>query len=205
MSSLSPKNQFVKFLVELGPLVVFFLSNAYGYKLTHHYPVLSQFGGSVFIATISLVLTTGISLGISWFWLREINIIPLLSGVGVLVFGALTIWFRDERFIKIKPTVFYLLLSSILFVGLAYGKSFLNIFLSQIICLDPDGWRKLTIRWAFFFLFLSLLNEMVWRNFSTQTWALFKMAGTFPITIIFSLAQMGLIKRHKPLAKDEND
>ncbi|MGZ9594581.1 MAG: inner membrane-spanning protein YciB, partial [Candidatus Liberibacter asiaticus] len=143
-----------------------------------------------------------VSLGMFWFFFREFRVIPVVSGVCVLVFGSLTVWLRDESLIKMKPTFFYFVFSVVLFVGYLSGKSFVRFFLSQVICLDSIGWRKLTLRWAFFFLFLSFCNEIVWRNFSTETWIFFKAIGIFPIFLIFGIVQMNLINKHTILPEE---
>jgi intracellular septation protein len=114
----------------------------------------------------------------------------------VLVFGTLTLWLKDETFIKMKPTIVNTLFGSILLGGLYFGKSLLGYVFDSAFKLDAQGWRKLTLRWGLFFLFLAVLNEIVWRNFSTDFWVAFKVWGTLPITLAFTMSQMPLIMRH---------
>ncbi|MBL0848643.1 MAG: septation protein A [Candidatus Liberibacter ctenarytainae] len=196
MSASKSNNGFIGSLLEFGPLILFWLCSAYGDRVLLRCPALSQFGGVFVISTAVFVVATAISLGLSWFLLRKIQALPLISGVFVLVFGGLTVWFNDETFIKIKPTIFYFLSFCILFIGNLFGKNFLSLLLSHIIQLDSVGWRKLTMRWAFLFLFLAILNELIWRNCSTETWMLFKVVGTFLICMVFIMAQYRLIDKH---------
>ena len=121
---------------------------------------------------------------------------PVLSGAIVLVFGALTLWLHDETFIKLKPTIINTMFGVILLGGLAFGKSFLGYVFDSAFRLDAEGWRKLTFRWGLFFLFMALLNEFMWRNFSTDTWVAFKVWGNMPLSILFMAAQMPLMMRH---------
>ncbi|MFO7308784.1 MAG: septation protein A, partial [Pseudomonadota bacterium] len=127
---------------------------------------------------------------------------PLVSGIVVLVFGTLTLVLHDELFIKLKPTIVNTLFGVVLLGGLAFGKSLLGFVLDSVFELDAEGWRKLTLRWGLFFLFLAVLNEVVWRTQSTDFWVSFKVFGVMPITLAFALAQTPLIMRHSP-EKDE--
>ena len=122
---------------------------------------------------------------------------PLITGVFVLVFGGLTLWLQDDHFIKIKPTIVNGLFAAILFGGLLSGRLFLKIVFGDVMHLSEEGWRVLTLRWALFFVFLAFLNELVWRSFSTDTWVTFKVFGIMPITFVFALAQIGLLKKHE--------
>lgn len=171
----------VKLVTEIGPLVVFFFSNA-------------KFG--IFAATGAFMVATVIALTVSYVINRKIATLPLVTGVFVMVFGGLTIWLNDELFIKLKPTIVNTLFACILLGGLAAGKSLLQLVLDSVFELTDEGWRKLTFRWAVFFLFLAMLNEIVWRNFSTDAWVNFKVFGIMPITMIFALSQMRLLQRH---------
>jgi intracellular septation protein len=117
-----------------------------------------------------------------------------------LVFGGLTLWLQDEQFIKIKPTLVNALFAGALFTGLLAGRSLLKIVFGEVFRLTDEGWRKLTFRWACFFTFLAVLNEVVWRSFSTDVWVSFKVFGIMPLTMIFAIAQMGLLKQHEPRA-----
>jgi intracellular septation protein len=121
---------------------------------------------------------------------------PFISGLVVLVFGSLSIYLQDETFIKMKPTIINALFGVALLGGLMFGKSLLGYVFNAAFQLDEEGWRKLTVRWGIFFLFLAVLNEVVWRNFSDDFWVAFKVWGTMPITILFTLSQMPLIMKH---------
>jgi intracellular septation protein len=189
-------NPLLKMALELGPLVVFFFANARGEWLAARFPVLTDFGGPIFIATGLFMIATAIALSASWLLTRSLPIMPLISGVVVFIFGALTLYLQNDTFIKVKPTIVNALFGTILLGGLLFGKSLLGYVFHAAFKLDDAGWRKLTIRWGLFFLFLAVLNEVVWRNFSTDFWVAFKVWGTMPITILFTLAQMPLIMKH---------
>ena len=121
---------------------------------------------------------------------------PLVSGVVVMVFGGLTLWLHDDLFIKMKPTIVNTLFGAVLLGGLLFGRSLLGYVFDSAFQLDAEGWRKLTFRWGVFFLFLAVLNEVVWRNFSLDTWVAFKVWGNMPLTLVFTFSQMPLIMRH---------
>ena len=176
------RKQLIKLLVELGPLVVFFVGN-------------SRFG--IFAGTGAFMVATLVALAVSRALLGRIPTMPLVSGFFVLVFGGLTLWLQDDQFIKLKPTIVNALFAGILFTGLATGRSLLKIVFGDVFKLTEDGWRQLTIRWGLFFVFLAILNEVIWRSFSTDFWVSFKVFGTMPITMAFALAQVGLLKRHE--------
>jgi len=189
-------NPALKLVLELGPLMVFFFANTRGEWLAQKFPVLADFGGPIFIATGLFMAATVIALAVSWALVRSLPIMPLVSGVVVLVFGALTLYLQDDVFIKMKPTIVNTLFGVVLLGGLAFGKSLLGYVFDSAFRLDAEGWRKLTLRWGLFFLFLAVLNEVVWRNFSTDFWVAFKVWATIPITILFTASQMPLIMRH---------
>ena len=189
-------NPLLKLALELGPLMVFFFANSRGEWLVERFPALADLGGPLFVATALFMAATAVALTVSWVLTRTLPIMPLVSGVIVFVFGGLTLWLQDETFIKMKPTIINTLFGVVLLGGLAFGKSLLGYVFDAAFKLDAEGWRKLTLRWGLFFLFLAVLNEVVWRFFSTDFWVAFKVWGTMPITIAFTLAQMGLIQRH---------
>ncbi|WP_284777320.1 septation protein A [Agrobacterium sp. lyk4-40-TYG-31] len=195
----------LKFVLELGPLLVFFFANSRGEWLAQKLPVLTEFGGPIFIATGLFMIATILALTVSWILTRTLPMMPLISGIVVLVFGALTLYLQNDTFIKMKPTIVNTLFGVILLGGLLFGQSLLGYVFNSAFKLNEEGWRKLTFRWGFFFLFLAVLNEVVWRGFSTDTWVAFKVWGTMPITVIFTMAQMPLIMRHsiEPLTKDK--
>ncbi len=179
----------VKIVVEIGPLALFFFANA-------------KFG--IFAATATFMVATVISLAVSYALTRHIATLPLVTGVFVLVFGGLTVWLNDELFIKLKPTIVNTLFGVILVGGLLMGRSLLRIVFDSVFRLDAEGWRQLTWRWAIFFFVLAALNEIVWRNFSTDTWVSFKVFGIMPLTMVFALSQMPLLQRHA-LPEEDGD
>lgn len=189
-------NPLLKFALELGPLLVFFFANARGEWLAGRFPALAELGGPLFVATGLFMAATAISLIVSWTLTRTLPIMPLVSGVVVFVFGGLTLWLQDATFIKMKPTIVNTLFGVILLGGLLFGKSLLGYVFDSAFKLDAEGWRKLTLRWGVFFLALAVLNEVVWRNFSEDTWVAFKVWGVMPITLVFTMLQMPLIMRH---------
>ena len=186
----------LKLALELGPLIVFFFANARGAWLAERFPTLQSLGEPIFIATGLFMAATALSLAVSYLMFRTVPIMPLVSGVIVFVFGALTLWLQNDTFIKMKPTIVNGLFAAILLGGLLFGKTLLGYVFGSAFKLDEEGWRKLTLRWGLFFVFLATLNEVVWRNFSTDFWVAFKVWGTMPITLVFTFAQMPLIMRH---------
>jgi len=196
-------NPLLKLVLELGPLMVFFFANSRGAWLAETFPALAAFGGPIFVATGLFMIATATSLIVSWILTRTLPIMPLVSGIVVFVFGALTLWLQNETFIKMKPTIVNGLFASILLGGLLFGKALLGYVFDSAFKLDAEGWRKLTLRWGLFFIFLAVLNEVIWRSFSTDFWVAFKVWGTMPITILFTMSQMPLIMKHTVEEKAE--
>jgi intracellular septation protein len=174
--------RFLKLALEVGPLAVFFITNG-------------RFG--IFYATASFMAATLISLVTSRIFLKRIPVLALVTGVFVMIFGFLTIYLHDDTFIKIKPTVVNTLFAFILAAGLYFRRPVLKLALGEILQMREEGWRVLTLRWIGFFLFLAVLNEVVWRNFSTDTWVSFKSFGLMPLTFFFMMFQITLIMRHQ--------
>ncbi|WP_416064894.1 septation protein A [Rhizobium sp. ZK1] len=195
----------LKLALELGPLMVFFFANLRGEWLVARFPALAELGGPLFVATGLFMTATVISLVVSKVVLGHLPIMPFISGIVVLAFGALGIYLQNEIFIKMKTTIINALFGGILLGGLLFGKSLLGYVFNAAFQLDAEGWRKLTIRWSIFFLFLAVLNEVVWRNFSDNFWVAFKVWGTMPITIIFTMAQMPLILKHSIQTEAEGE
>ncbi|MEM8663408.1 MAG: septation protein A [Pseudomonadota bacterium] len=191
----------LKLVLELGPLVTFFLVNsqAESWGLGAFGPLQEVAADQVAImaATATFMVATIISLTISLAMFRRLPVMPLVSGVIVILFGGLTLYLQDELFIKLKPTIVNSLFAATLLIGLfVFKKPLLGLVFDSVIQLDEEGWRKLTLRWGLFFVFLAVLNEVVWRTFSTDFWVSFKVFGTMPITIVFALAQLPLMQRH---------
>ncbi|CAN1723531.1 Inner membrane-spanning protein YciB [Hyphomicrobium sp. 1Nfss2.1] len=174
--------QLLKLAVEVGPLVVFFVVNA---------------RAGIFWGTGVFMVATIAALIASRFMFGRVPVMPLISGACVIVFGGLTLWLQDDHFIKLKPTIVNALFAAALFGGLLAGHSLLKVVFGEVFRLNEDGWRKLTLRWAFFFAFLAILNEVVWRTVSTDTWVSFKVFAIMPLTMIFALSQIGLLRAHE--------
>jgi intracellular septation protein len=175
-------NPLLKLALELGPLGIFFLAN--------------QRAG-IFTATGIFIAATLVSLAIHYALVRKLPIMPLVSGVVVVVFGGLTLFLQDELFIKLKPTIVNTLFGLTLLGGLYFRKPLLAIVMDSMFNLTDEGWRKLTFRWAIFFFVLAALNEIVWRTQTTDFWVSFKVFGIMPLTIAFALAQTPLLMRYE--------
>jgi len=170
-----------KLATELGPLIVFFVANA-------------KF--NLFVATGAFMVAIVAAMIASYVVVRHVPMMAIVTAVIVLVFGTLTLVLHDETFIKVKPTIIYGLFAAILGGGLLFGRSFIAILFNQMFNLTPKGWRILTMRWALFFLGMAVLNEVIWRTQSTDFWVAFKLFGAVPITMVFAITQMPLIKRY---------
>jgi intracellular septation protein len=175
-------NPLLKLVLEIGPLMVFFIVNL---------------RANLFVATAVFMVVTFLALGASWLLTRHLPTMPLVTGVVVLVFGGLTLALHNETFIKIKPTIVDSLFGIVLLGGLVFGKALLAVVLDVAFQLTEEGWKKLTLRWGIFFFVLAAMNEVVWRNFSTDTWVAFKVWGVFPITFLFAMAQVRLLQRYE--------
>ncbi|MEQ1924337.1 MAG: septation protein A, partial [Pyrinomonadaceae bacterium] len=147
--------------------------------------------------TAVLMGATLLSLLASRVLLGHVAAMPIVTAVLVCVFGGLTVWLQDPQFIKMKPTILYLLFSAVLLGGLLAGKILLKKVFGEAFQITDEGWKQLTVRWAVFFVFLAITNEIVWRTFSEQTWVNFKVFGFLPLTLVFAIAQMRLIKRNE--------
>jgi len=179
---------FIKLAIEIGPLILFFLTNA---------------KAGIFVATQVFMVAIIISLSLSYYLDRRIAIMPLVTGVVVLVFGGLTIYLENDLFIKLKPTIVNSLFAVVLLGGLAFGKSFLSTLFNEVFQLQPEGWRILTLRWGLFFILLAIINEIVWRNFSTDFWVSFKVFGIMPLTMVFALSQFRVLNKYQ-ITPDED-
>jgi intracellular septation protein len=170
-----------KLATELGPLLVFFFVNA-------------KF--NLFAATGAFMVAIVAALIASYVVTRHVPLMALVTCVIVLVFGTLTLVLHDETFIKIKPTIIYILFGAILLGGQMMGKPLLAMVFDQVFHLNSEGWRKLTVRWAVFFFALAVLNEIVWRTQTTDAWVAFKVFGFMPLTFIFAAAQYPLLQKY---------
>src|ERR1700691_1861317 len=174
-------NPIVKIALDLGPLVLFFFAN-------------SLFG--IFTATATFMFAVLAALAASYVLTRRLPIMPVVTAIIVLIFGGLTLFLHNDTFIKIKPTIIYALFGAVLLGGLAFGKPLLGVVFDSLFHLTAEGWRKLTVRWALFFLVLAVLNEIVWRNTSTNIWVDFKVFGVMPLTLVFGALQYPLLQKY---------
>jgi intracellular septation protein len=181
MTSKPQLNPALKLVLDLGPLLIFFAAN-------------SRFG--IFAATGAFMAAIVIALAVAYALTRHLPIMPLVTAVVVVVFGTLTLVLHDELFIKVKPTIIYVLFGGVLLLGLAFGKSLLGLVFDSVFHLTEEGWRKLTLRWALFFLALALVNEIVWRTQTTDIWVSFKVFGVVPLTFLFAALQYPLLTRY---------
>jgi intracellular septation protein len=143
-----------------------------------------------------------IALAVAYVMTRRVEVMPLVTAVIVLVFGGLTLVLHDELFIKLKPTIIYVLFGGTLLAGLAMDKPFLSILFDQMFHLTEEGWRKLTWRWVLFFFALAIANEIVWRTQTTDFWVSFKLFGVVPLTFLFGALQMPLINKYSVERKE---
>jgi intracellular septation protein len=199
--------QLIKLLLDLGPLVIFFtvwsMSGGENGLLDPYLPdALSGNKNAFFPATAALMVATLISLSASFAIFKKLPTMPLVTAVLVMVFGGLTLYMADETFLKMKPTFIYLLFAVVLGIGMLLNRPFLKIMFDEAFSLTPEGWRVLTWRWTLFFVFLAVLNEAVWRNFSTDMWIKVKVFGFISLTMIFAVAQVGIIQK---FSEDEED
>ncbi|HEY6257775.1 MAG TPA: septation protein A [Xanthobacteraceae bacterium] len=181
MTSKPKLNPALKLVLDLGPLLVFFAAN-------------SRFG--IFTATAVFMAAILVALGIAYALTRHLPLMPVVTAVVVVVFGTLTLVLHDELFIKVKPTIIYVLFGGALLAGLAAGKSLLGLVFDSVFHLTEEGWRKLTLRWALFFLALAVANEIVWRTQTTDVWVSFKVFGVVPLTFIFAALQYPLLTKY---------
>jgi intracellular septation protein len=183
-----------KLLIDLGPLLIFFLVNFFA-------PVPSAL--KIFVATGAFMVAMVVAMIFSALRYRHISPLLWFSGVMVVIMGGLTIWLHNESFIKLKPTIYYALVAALLGFGLATDRPLLQRVLgSTYPGLSEEGWRKLTRNWALFFAFMAALNEAVWRNSSTDFWVGFKLWGALPLTFLFAAANIPMLLRHG-LMKDD--
>ena len=171
-----------KLLIDIGPLAVFFIFYTRGDLKTAILPLM--------IATIIAVL-------FSYILEKKIPIMPTVGAVIILIFGGLTIYFDNETFFKMKPTIINLLFAGILYGGIILNKSLLRYLLGAALKLQDEGWDILTKRWIGFFIALAILNEIIWRTQTTDIWVNFKVFGILPITFIFTLTQFSTIKKYQ--------
>ena len=175
----------LKFLTDFGPLLIFF---------TVYY----KSGNNLSIAIPPLIIATLISVIISYIVERKIPYLPLFGGIIISIFGGLTLYFNNPIFLYMKPTIINVIFALVLFAGKAFlNKNLLKYFFQNAFQVDEIGWNKLNNRWMLFFIFLALINELVWRTQTEVMWVNFKVWGILPITFIFTALQILLITKHK--------
>jgi intracellular septation protein len=178
----------LKLALDIGPLILFFAANA-------------RFG--IYGATAAFMVAVVVALGVSYALTRHLPVMPMVTAVIVLVFGGLTLVLHDELFIKLKPTIIYVLFGSVLLGGLAFRKPLLGMVFDSVFNLTEEGWRKLTVRWALFFFALAVLNEIVWRTQTTDFWVSFKLFGVVPLTLLFGALQIRLLTKYEATTAEE--
>jgi len=171
-----------KLLIDIGPLAVFFIFYT---------------RSGLQEAILPLMIATVIAVLVSYVLEKKIPIMPTLGAGIVLIFGGLTIYFNDETFIKMKPTIINAVFAIILYGGIIFKKPLLKYLLGAALKLEEEGWKILTQRWIGFFIALAILNEVVWRTQTTDLWVNFKVFGILPITFIFTMSQFPLIKKYQ--------
>ena len=176
---------FLKFITDFGPLLIFFV-------------IYYKSGNNLTVAIPPLIISTIIAVIIMYLVEKKIPYVPLIGGIVISLFGGLTLYFDNPIFLYMKPTIVNIIFASILLISkIFFSKNFLKIFLQTAFQLNESGWNKLNLRWAYFFIFLAILNEFVWRTQPETTWVNFKVWGMLPITFIFTALQLPLINKHK--------
>lgn len=171
----------LKLLVEMGPLVAFFVAN---------------WLGGPYWATGSVMVATLISLAVSWVMTRKLALMPLVTAGFVAVFGALTFWFHDEAFIQVKVTLINAMFGAALLIGLAFGRSYVKLIMESAITMPDTAWRTLSLRWGLFFVGMAVLNEVLRHSLSWDNWVTFKAFGLIGLTLVFAVANAPFMARH---------
>lgn len=192
--------QWVKSALELGPVVGFFV--AYLWVKDEVF----TFGGTDYdgfiVATAVFIPVILASMGVLWWLTGHISRMQIVTAVLVVVFGGLTVWLNDDRFIKMKPTMVYSLLGGLLAIGLLRGQSYLRVVMGELLPMEHEGWMILTRRMTGFFFLLAASNEIIWRTQSTEVWVYFETFVLTGATFVFFIAQAGLIQKYSPADED---
>ena len=184
---IAPK--WLKPATEYGPILIFFIA---------------YYTGDLFMATGAIMVATLIALAVSYLFERKIPMMPLVTAVIIGVFGGLTIWLKDETFIKMKPTIIQALFGVVLLTGLAFDKLFLKSVLGSIWQLPRATWRTLTLRFTLFFFVMAILNEVVWRTQTTDFWVNFKVFGAIGLTFVFFISQASFVQANLKQPKPDS-
>ena len=187
-------NQAVKTSLELGPIVLFFV--AYTRIKNREFEIFGNTYEGFIVATAAFIPLLLVSTGLLWWLTGKLSRMQLVTAVLVVVFGGMSIWFNDDRFFKMKPTIIYVLFGGMLGLGLLQGKSYLRSVMEEVIPLEQVGWMKLTRRACLFFFSLAIANEAVWRLMSTDAWVNFKTFGLTAAVLVFFLAQGPLFQKY---------
>ena len=185
--------KWVKPLLEFGPIVAFFI--AYTQMKDNSYTIAGSDYQGFIVVTLFFIPVLLVSTIFLWLLTGKISPMQIITVILVTVFGGLTVWFNDDRFIKMKPTIIYLLFGGILAFGLVRGQSYLRLVMQEMLPLRDEGWMMLTRRFALFFFGLALLNEAIWRSFSTEVWVYFKTFGLTAALFAFLLMQGHLLNK----------
>jgi intracellular septation protein len=194
-------NPLLKLVLEMGPLILFFFANSRpALFMPFVGPLLPEAASGeragIFVATAVFMVAILASLAVSYALTRHLPVMAMVTAVIVVVFGGLTLALQDDTFIKMKPTIIYLLFGGLLLGGLAFNKPLLALVFDSVFDLNDEGWRKLTLRWAMFFLGLAVVNEIVWRTQTTDFWVSFKVFGVVPLTFVFAALQYPLLQKY---------
>ncbi len=181
MSEPNMPSKGLRFAVDYGPLLVFFIA---------------YYTAGIMWATAAIMVATALMLAVSWYFERRLAPLPLITAALVAVFGGLTLLLADETFIKMKPTIVKTLIAAVLLGGLTLGKPLLKPLFGAVWKIDDNGWHKMTLRFGLFFVAMAILNEIVWRTQSTDFWVNYKLFGTIGLTFAFSLTQIPVFRRH---------
>ena len=191
----------LKLALDLGPLVLFFVATT---RPALFEPLVAPFlsaellagpHAGIFTATTIFIPAVLIALAIGYAKTRHLPVMPVVTAIVVVVFGGATLILQNDQFIKLKPTIIYVLFGTVLLGGLAFGKPLLGMVFDSVFNLTEEGWRKLTLRWALFFLALAVANEIVWRTQTTDVWVSFKVFGVVPLTFLFAALQYRLLHK----------
>ena len=184
----------IRAALEYGPLVLFLV--AYWYAKDRSFDIWGVTYSGFIVVTAAFVLVFVASILALWRLTGKLSPMQVVTLVVVLFMGGLSVWFNDEHFFKMKPTYIYVFFSGALGIGLLQGKSYLRLVMHEALALQPEGWMILTRRIAVFFAVLAVTNEIVWRNFSTDTWVWFKAVGLTAAMFLFLLTQAGVLNRY---------
>ncbi len=189
-----PINGTVKTILEWGPLIAFLVAYT---KLKDSVFTIgaTEYQGFIIVTALFIPVLL-VATGLQWWLTKHLSKMQIVTVVMVVVFGGMSVWFNDERFFKIKPTLIYLILGSILAFGLTRGKSYLQSLMGDVMPLEPEGWMILTRRFVALFFGFAVLNEILWRGFSTDTWVWFKTFGFTGLIVVFMLSQAGVLSKY---------